>query len=157
MGGVVTGVELAVGYVCAWLVSKARRVAGRADAEVDRGLDAGMQRLHELVSGALREDPALRRAGEEAETEAGTISERTRRRLTDALAEAADRDEAFAAALAQAVAALPPDAVAGGVVTGGVVTGGGSIDVHADNGSVAAVRMGDVRVGNPSRPGPPEG
>ncbi|RPF39227.1 hypothetical protein EDD92_9451 [Streptomyces sp. TLI_185] len=37
-----TGAEIAAGYVFAWLAGKALRVAGRADAEVDRGLDAGM-------------------------------------------------------------------------------------------------------------------
>ncbi len=44
-----TGVEMPVGYVCACVVGKGRRVAGRADAEVGRGLDAGMDRVHDLV------------------------------------------------------------------------------------------------------------
>ncbi len=52
-----TGVEIAVGYVFAWLVAKGRRVAGRADTEVNRSLDAAMDRLHELVSRKLNGVP----------------------------------------------------------------------------------------------------
>lgn len=73
----VVGVEIAVGYVCAWLVGKARRVGGRVDAEVDRGLDAGVERVHQVVSRALGGDSALERAAEEAE--GGEVSVRTRR------------------------------------------------------------------------------
>ncbi|SEG57145.1 hypothetical protein SAMN05216223_106321 [Actinacidiphila yanglinensis] len=62
-----TGVDVAVGYVFAWLVRKARRVGGRADADVDRGLDAAMNRLHDPVSRKLGADPALERAAEEAQ------------------------------------------------------------------------------------------
>ncbi|XUL89451.1 hypothetical protein ACQ86D_24740 [Streptomyces galilaeus] len=101
-----TGVEIAVGYVFAWLVGKARRVAGRADAEVDRGLDAGMDRLHGLVSRKLGQDPALERAQEEAETGQEELTERTRRRLTDSLEDAVERDGQFAAALEQLVEQL---------------------------------------------------
>ncbi|MFE2584569.1 hypothetical protein [Streptomyces sp. NPDC059378] len=101
-----TGVEIAVGYVCVWLVGKARRVAGRADAEVDRGLDAGMDRLHDLVSRKLDQDPALQRAREEAESGEEELTERTRRRLTDSLEDAVERDEQFAAALKELVEQL---------------------------------------------------
>jgi len=62
-----TGIEIAVGYVFAWLVRKANRVAGRADAEVDRTLDAAMSKLHDVVSTKLGEDPALKKLAEEAE------------------------------------------------------------------------------------------
>ncbi|MEW1862877.1 hypothetical protein AB0399_21360 [Streptomyces sp. NPDC088194] len=105
-GVVVTGVEIAVGYLFAWLVRKAGRVGRRADAEVDRGLDAGMDRLHELVSARLGADPALERARQEAEAGRPEPSERTRRRLTDALDDAAEHDEDFARALARAVEEL---------------------------------------------------
>ncbi|MFI5884676.1 hypothetical protein [Streptomyces sp. NPDC051554] len=101
-----TGVEIAVGYVFAWLVGKARRVAGRADAEVDRGMDAGMDRLHDLVSRKLGQDPVLERAQEEAETGQAELTERTRRRLTDSLEDAVERDGQFAAALEQLVEQL---------------------------------------------------
>lgn len=48
-----TGIEIVVGYVFAHLVGKAKRVSRRADTEVDRALDAGMDRLHDLVSRKL--------------------------------------------------------------------------------------------------------
>ncbi|MGW4909973.1 hypothetical protein [Streptomyces sp. NPDC004270] len=90
----------------AWLVRKARRVAGRADGEVDRGLDAGMDRLHDLVSRKLGQDPALERAREEAGTGQEELTDRTRRRLTDSLEDAVERDAQFAAALEQLVEQL---------------------------------------------------
>ncbi|WP_159025190.1 chromosome partitioning protein [Streptomyces sp. MUSC 125] len=98
-----TGVEIAVGYAFAWLVRKAKRVTGRADTEVDRGLDAAMDRLHVLISAKLGADPALERAREEAGEGRLEPSERTRRRLTDFLEDAAEHDTAFAEALAQLV------------------------------------------------------
>lgn len=144
----VTGVEIAVGYLCAWLVAKARRVAGRADAEVDRGLDAGMDRLHELVSGALGEDPALERAAEEAD--AGEVSVRTRRRLTDALDEAVEQDGELAAALRQVLGEVREVSA-----DGDGIAVAGDVGIHAEGGSAAALRMGDVTIGNPPVPGPP--
>jgi hypothetical protein len=138
-GDVVTGAEIAVGYLCAWLVAKARRVAGRADAEVDRGLDAGMERLHDLVSGALGDDPALERAAEEADS--GEVSVRTRRRLTDALDEAAEQDAELASALRHLLAEVRATADGDGIA----VTG--DIRIHAEGGSAAALRMGDVTLG----------
>ncbi|MFG2951826.1 hypothetical protein [Streptomyces adustus] len=110
--------EIAVGYVCAWLVGKARRVAGRADAEVDRGLDAGMDRLHDLVSRKLDQDPALERAREEVESGQQELTERTRRRLTDSLEDAVERDEQFAAALKELVEQLQAKDPAGEVAAG---------------------------------------
>ncbi|GGN40777.1 chromosome partitioning protein [Streptomyces fuscichromogenes] len=98
-----TGVEIAVGYAFAWLVRKAKRVAGPANAEVDRGLDAAMGQLHDLISARLGADPALERAGEEAGEGRQELSERTRRRLTDSLEDAAERDTVFAEALGQLV------------------------------------------------------
>lgn len=147
-----TGVEIAVGYVFAWLVRKARRVAGSADAEVDRALDVGMERVHGLVGVRLGQDPALERARLEAESGPGELSERTRRRLVDALDEAAERDTDFAQALAQAVAAVqaagPVDiarytgaakASGGGSASTGVVRPGGTGD-----GSATAEHTGEA-------------
>ncbi|WP_235455379.1 hypothetical protein [Streptomyces olivochromogenes] len=98
---------------------KARRAAGRVDAQVDQAVDAGMDRLHELVSSRLGSDPALERAEEEA-GQGGELSERTRRRLTDSLEDVAERDGEFAAALErlveqlQALRPLADGAAAGG-------------------------------------------
>ncbi|MFI0939241.1 hypothetical protein [Streptomyces sp. NPDC021020] len=155
--------DIAIGCTCAWLVRTARRAAGQPDADGDGELDARMRHLHGLVAGALGEDSALRLAGEEAAAGEGEISERTRRRLADALDEAVEHDAALAAALRSAVAALRSGPSGGG---GGVTTGGG-VDVHAEGGAVAALRMGGVRMGgvptggeqaaNPPLPGSPQG
>ncbi|MFF4490519.1 hypothetical protein ACFY0F_29235 [Streptomyces sp. NPDC001544] len=155
-----TGVEIAVGYVFAWLVGKARRVAVRADTEVDRGLDAGMDRLHELISAKLGQDPALERAREEADAGQEVPSERTRRRLVDSLEDAAEHDPSFAEALEDLVRKLQSAVAAG---SGGVsATGdgqaiGGSVGIRADRGSAAALRMGNVTIGSTENPPPPPG
>lgn len=148
----VPGAEIAVGYVFAWLVGKARRVAGQADSEFDRGLDAGMGHLHDLVSRRLGEDPALARAAEEALAGREEPTRRTRRRLIDALEDASEHDETFARAMATAVAAVqaagPVDtavdtgsaqATGGGTASTGVVRPGGG-----GSGSATAQRTGDA-------------
>ncbi|SFF90671.1 hypothetical protein SAMN05216251_1362 [Actinacidiphila alni] len=148
--------EIAVGYVCAYLVRKARRAGQQADTEVDRVVDAGMERVHDLVSGAIGEDRALQLAEEQAQT--GDVSERTRRRLTDAVDEAAEQDTAFADALRKAVEQVQEAAKASGamVASGDGIAIGGSTTITAEGGSAAAVRMGDVTLGNPPVPGPPQ-
>ncbi|WP_369265225.1 hypothetical protein [Streptomyces sp. R35] len=154
-----TGIEIAVGYVFAWAVRKAQRVAGRADAEVDRGLDAGMDRLHDLVVRRLGSDPALQRAEEEAAAGQAEPSLRTRQRLELALEEAVESDTEFACALLKAVEELQarPGAADGVSAGDGGQAVRGDVDIRADGGSAAALRMGDVIVGNPPRPGAPQG
>ncbi|MGW9032043.1 hypothetical protein ACWGQ5_50260 [Streptomyces sp. NPDC055722] len=137
--------EIAVGYVFAWLARKAQRVAGRADAEVDRGLDAGMGRLHDLVSRQLGQDPALLRAAEEAGEGREVLSERTQRRLTDSLEDAAERDAGFAEALANLVEELLAAAASGSAGGGVSASGdgqavGGNAEIRAEGGSAAALR-----------------
>ncbi|MFF2628663.1 CHAT domain-containing protein [Kitasatospora griseola] len=157
-GGSVTGLEIAVGYLFAGAVRKANRVVGRADAEVDRMLDAGMERLHDLVSQKLGEIPALRRMA--AEVEAGQVepSERTWRRVQLALEDAAEQDPGFAEALERAVTellALSSSTGAASVRHDGVAVGG-KLHMRANNGSAAAWIMeglGDVSAGPAPRPG----
>ncbi|MFF9457719.1 hypothetical protein [Streptomyces flaveolus] len=153
----VPGVEVAVGFVFAWLVRKAKRVGDRADGEVDRGLDAAMERLHDLVSRRLGQDPALERAGEEAAEGRDELSERTRRRLMDLLEDAAERDPGFGRALADLVEELQAARAAGGGVsaTGHGIAIAGNVDIRADNGSAAALTMGSVTIGAPVDPPPP--
>ncbi|PJM93349.1 chromosome partitioning protein [Streptomyces sp. CB01373] len=160
-----TGVEVAVGYVFAWLVRKARPVAARADAEVDRGLDAGMDRLHDLVSRKLGRDPALERAAEEAVAEPGQLSKRTRQRLVFSLEDAAEHDPAFARALTALVEQLQaagPAAAAGAVFASDhsqVVTGPMSVTATGDR-SIAAGQIGSVTMGpapDPQVPGSAQG
>ncbi|WP_141576611.1 hypothetical protein [Actinomadura sp. WMMA1423] len=80
-----TGNELvakaAVGYL--------RRVAGRADAEVDRALDAGMDAVHDLVTGKLGADPAFAALAEQSPGR--QVGDQAVRRVTDAV----ETDPAF--------------------------------------------------------------
>lgn len=148
----IPGVEIAVGYVFAWLARKAKRVTGRADGEVDRGLDAGMDRLHDLVSRKLGQDPALRRATEEAEAGQEEPSDTTRQWLTYSLGDAAERDAAFAEALARAVtelqAAGPVDTAVdtgtGRATDGGKASTGVVRPKGAGSGSATARNTGDA-------------
>lgn len=64
---------VAAGYVIAWAVRKARRVGGRLDSEVDEVIDAGLDRLHEVVAAKLNGYPVLAELVEEAEA-AGTLA-----------------------------------------------------------------------------------
>lgn len=54
------------GYVVAWAVRKARRVAGRLEAEADSVIDAGLDKLHEVVADKLAGHPVLEDLDEEA-------------------------------------------------------------------------------------------
>lgn len=157
-----TGIELAVGYVSAWAVRKAKRVAGRADAEVDRTLDAAMDRLHGLVGDKLGDDPDLRRLVEEAGRGQAAPGGHAGRRVRLALEDAAESDPGFAEALAGAVRQVQALDRGVGVIatTGSVAAGdgglavGGNMDVRAGDGSVAAGHVGGVTIGNPPQPGP---
>jgi hypothetical protein len=153
------GADVVVGYVFAWLVGKARRVGARADGQVDEALDAGVdrvgERLHELVSGRLHDDPAWERLTGEAREGLEVLSARTGARVALALEDAVEHDPAFGGAVDELVARLS----AGGTVAGpGGVAVAGSLDIRAGGGSIAAgVIHGGARVGNPLVPGPRQG
>lgn len=95
------GVEVLAGVAVTYLVRKLRPVGARLDAEVDRAVDAGLDALHELVSDTLRDDPGL--AILETQAPTGGESERTVRRVTDAIAEAAENDPGFARRLQRVI------------------------------------------------------
>lgn len=137
------GFEVVVGFLIAWAVRKAGRIGRRVDVEVDRAMDAGLDRLHDLVAAKLGKDPALEMLRTEA-SESGEVGARTQARLGLALEEAAERDQAFAAALESELARLRPGAgQAGGH---GVTISGG---VHAADSGVAigGVTGGSVSFG----------
>ncbi|WP_380280614.1 hypothetical protein [Kitasatospora purpeofusca] len=137
------GVELAVGYLFAWAVGKARRVAGRVDAEVDQALDAGMDHLHEVVVARLGSDePALERMREEAGSGLAGPTVRTREQLELALEQAAARDAEFAAALRLAVEAVAAGARAAGAGRGGEAVSGEAVSGNTFNGPTALL-IGD--------------
>jgi hypothetical protein len=155
------GVELIVGYLIAWAVRKGRLVAGRLDGEVDQALGAGLDRLHDVVAHRLGTEPALSDLEQEAAADGEDVSDRTRQRVGLAVEAAAARDEAFAAAVAQALAVLrAADPAGGGSVSarGNRTTAiGGDVNVHAETGGVAGFTIGDVHIGqppaNPPQPG----
>jgi hypothetical protein len=134
----VVGVEVAVGLLITWLVRKAGRVVRRADGVVDQVVDAGVDRVGELILGKLAGDPAVERLQVEA-VEQGKVSDRTVARVELAVEEAAEQDTEFAAALAAAVeAAQPGGAVAG---AGGVAVTGG---VHNSGSGTAIGGVGSI-------------
>lgn len=99
------GLELVAGYLAAWVVGKVRREGQGLDGEVDHVLRAGLERLHEAVAGKLGGSPAVAHLEAEA-TQDGALSQRTRRRVRDAVEEAVEHDEAIAAALQVVLAEL---------------------------------------------------
>ncbi len=145
-------VGLVTGYLIAWAMRKVRRAAAALDDDVDEALDAGLDRLHELVATKLGQDPALEKLQVEVTT-AGNITARTQRRVDDALAEAAEADEAFAGALHVLIAELRQ--FSSGVQTtasGDRATAiSGDVRIRAEHGSAAAVSMGDVTIGTSSQ------
>jgi len=154
----VVEVALVTGYLIAWAWRKARRVGAGLDKEVDQAVDAGLDRLHDLVSAKLGADPALEKLqGEAAAT--GGATDRTQRRVEDAVAEAAEEDTTFAGALEAILGELAVSAPAAGVIAGGDRSAavGGNAEVRADRGSAAALTMGDVTLGapppDPTKPG----
>jgi hypothetical protein len=147
----VGGLELVVGFLIAWAARKARRVGERVDAEADRLLDVGLDRLHDVVVGKLGGDTALARLESEA-SEAGEASTRTKARVRLALEDVVEDDPDFAAQVQEALTQV--QAVAGAHATAhGIAIGG---DVRADTGGIAIGGVTGGRVSIGDRPDPPE-
>jgi hypothetical protein len=136
---VVSGIEVAVGFLIAWFARKAGRAGRKLDGMADEAIDAGLDKLGNLVTHKLGDDTALRQL--EAEVVAGEVATRTETRVRLALEEAAEQDATFGADLDAAVAGLQP--------TIGVAVAG---DVRADRGSVDTVTGGQVIFNNPQGP-----
>ncbi|NUS16220.1 MAG: hypothetical protein HOY69_33275, partial [Streptomyces sp.] len=131
--------ESAVARVCGHLVDTARRPGpGESPARPDDALRA----LHDVMRGALHDTPAWLRAVEQAEE--GEVPARTRRRLVQAVEDAAGRDASFARQLRAALAALPPARPGGQAGAEGSVAVSGDAVVQARDGGVAALSIGDV-------------
>ncbi|MGY0233205.1 hypothetical protein [Longispora urticae] len=138
----------------AYLLAKWRRVSGRADGEVDRALDVGMDRLHDMIGAKLGDDTALAKL--EAEAVLGPEKPRTRQWLETVIIDAAETDDAFAENLRQEVQALQRQDVRGTVSSGDhSVNAGGNVSISSSGSGVAAgVIHGSVTPGNPTQPGP---
>lgn len=149
--------ELAVGSVFAWAARKARRAAGAADDVVNQALDTSVEQVHQLVAERLNGQRSLARVEEEAAAGAAELSQRSRQFLLLAIEDAVGGDAVFAQALEGAVAAVQAVQSAGGTVlaSGDGIAVSGNVDIKAGFGGVAALRMGDVTLGNPPAPGPP--
>ena len=147
-----TGLELVGGFLVAWAVRKARRVGARLDEQVDQVLDAGLDRLGDVVAGRLADDPALVKLEQEAA--AGQVQDRTQARVQLAVEQAVEDDAEFASALTPVLAGLTAHPQAGSVLASGTrsVAVGGTMTVRAEQGSAAAGSMGDVRLGPPPDP-----
>lgn len=101
-----SGVEVVVGFLIAWVARRAGHVGDRIDEMADNALDAGLGRLRALVGTKLRDDPALAALEHQASTRDGDVRATTRERVRLALADAVEDDPDFAAALDKAVADL---------------------------------------------------
>lgn len=143
-----TGIELVAGAAVGYLVRKLRRVGSRADGEVDRVLDAGMDAVHELVTAKLGADPALAVLVERAPS--GQVSDRTVRRVVDAVADAAETDTGFAERLGRLVEDLQSReaSAGGGVVASGersvAIAGGNSGIVSTGDGAANMTQHGEA-------------
>jgi hypothetical protein len=133
----------AVGY----LVRRARR----ADTAVDEILDTGTDRVCELVTTALGDEPVLAQLDTQARK--GTETERTRRRAQDAIADKLEADAGFAGQLEQLLRQL--EKAPGGILLSAPagVAAGRDVNIRAEGGGIAAGVMGPVTV-NPREPGP---
>jgi hypothetical protein len=151
------------GYVIAWAVRKARRAVGRLDNEADAVIDAGLDRLHEMVAARLADHPVIAELVEEAEHAALNdvkVSEVTRQQVELALAAAAREDEAFGRAVTELAAWLGEVRQAVGQATSrqGAAVFTGDARVEANRGGIAFGQVaGDVHIaqepGNPPQPG----
>lgn len=148
----VPGLELVVGYLIAWATRKGRRAGARLDADADLVIDTELAKLHNLVIRKLGADPSLVTL-EQAACAGMDVSERTRRRMTDALEEAVENDPRFADELTALLSSLARIAQSPALATGERATAvAGDVHITAEGGSAAAQHMGDVSLGSP--PGP---
>jgi hypothetical protein len=99
------GLELVAGYLVAWGVRKLRRVGTRLDEESDEVIDAGLDRLHDAIAAKLGADPALGKLEDEV-SQGLEPSDRTLRRVQDAVEEATEDDTEFGAVIEALLARL---------------------------------------------------
>lgn len=100
-----TGLELVAGYLVAWAVRKAARVGRRLDEQADEIIDVQLDRLHDVVTEKLGLDPALEKLELEA-AQGQQPSDRTLRRVQDAVEEATEEDPQFRVLLEAVLAKL---------------------------------------------------
>jgi hypothetical protein len=154
---------LVAGYVIAWTVRKARRVAGRLDDEADAVIDGGLDRLHEMVAARLDNHPVLAELVQEAQQAAlndGEVSAATRQQVEKALDAAAREDQSFGQAVTKLAAWLRETQQSAEQKTPRRETAifAGDVRAKADRGGIAFGQVvGDVYLAreteNPLQPG----
>lgn len=161
MGTVVIEAGVVTAYVIAWALRKARRVGDRLDTEADGVIDAGLDKLHEIVENKLSGHPVLAELVEEAE-EAGDgqqITDLTRQQLELALTAAAKKDDIFGGTVTSLVEQLrDAEQVAGkSVIAGsGSTVFTGDAKAIAESGGIAIGQAGSVAIhGRPPTPPQP--
>jgi hypothetical protein len=143
------------GYLIAWTVGKARRALGRLDSDLDDALDAGLDKLHDVVVAKLGPHPVLEDLDDEGAAVAagrGRVDDLTREQVELALTAAARKDEQFARAVTEALHELrTAERAAGPTVVAGASSQIFTGDAHAeaDHGGVAIGQAGDVRFVQP--------
>jgi hypothetical protein len=147
---VVIEASVAAGYLIAWAVRKARRVAGRLDAETDAAIDSGLDRLHDVVAAKLSGHPVLAELVEEAAAD-GQVSDLTLQQMELAIRAAASKDEAFGRAVNEQVTLLRGAESASG--TSVVIFG--DVRPKADNRGIAIGLANEVHF-HGEQPGPPQ-
>ena len=158
MSLVVIEAGVVTGYVIAWALRKVRRVGDRLDIEADGVIDAGLDKLHEVVENKLSGHPVLAELLEEAEeaSEAEQITDLTRQQLQLALAAAAKKDDIFAEAVTGLVEQLRvAEQLAGKTVLAGPGSTAftGNAKTIAKSGGIAIGQAGSVTInGSPPVP-----
>jgi hypothetical protein len=100
-----TGLKLVAGYLIAWGVRKLKRAGKRLDEETDEVMDAGLDRLHDAIASKLGTDPAVVKL-DAAVAQGEEPTDLTRRRVQDAVQEAAEEDHDFGAVIEELIARL---------------------------------------------------
>ena len=140
MSVLVIEASVIAGYVIAWVLRKAKRAGDRLDTEADAVMDAGLDKLHEVVATKLGAHPVLDEAQDE-----GQVSELTRQQVELAITAAARKDDAFGQAVTDLVAQLRAAEQAGGrsVVAGaGARVFTGDADARARDSGIAFGQIG---------------
>jgi len=150
----VSGVEVVVGFLIAWLVRRAKHVGERIDGKIDATLDEGLDKLHDVVARKLGKDPALAVLEDEI-AEAGEATTRTQARVRLALEEAVEGNEAFAAELAAAIRDIQAASRGPGTIVGDhAVTVAGNVSATGGGIAIGGVTGGSVGFTLPDPPEP---
>lgn len=150
------GFEVVLGALIAWAVAKVRRAGKTLDGVADEVVDAAAARtrdkIRDVVLAKLAGDSAVRKLEEEV-AETGEVSERTVRRVRDAVEAAADDDARFRAELEAAIAEAQQHGGSVAMHEGRIVHG----TAQASGGGIAVGAVGgDANVGQPPGPRQPD-